>query len=104
MAEIYRVPRGVRTRGKDRLNYVAAHHVETLAALDAHAEATLKRAQAALDANSDVRTGRAQIVLEKGEVDRYIVLQDEHAVSIEYDHHNKRRKAPSPLRSAIRII
>lgn len=83
MAEIYRVPEGVRTRGRDRLNYVAAHHVDTAAALELHAAAIFERAAAKLARHRD--TGASQVVHERGDVDHYIVLVDDNALAIEFE-------------------
>lgn len=101
MAEIYKVPKGVKTRGKDRLNYVAAHHVETKAALAVAADAIEGRAKAILDASRE-RTGESQIEHTVGDVDHHIWLVDggNAAIPIEFYGH-KSGKAVSPLRKAI---
>ena len=104
MAEIYKRPQNVpiRLKGRDKLNFVVAHHAETQAELEVIAEATLARARGILDTDSKHRTGTSQIIHERGHVDHYITLVDEQAIDIEFDHQG--RKAPSPLRKAYRII
>lgn len=98
MAEIYKIPKGTYSRGRDRLNYVVAHHVETQAELEIKASALAAKAESILAAHRD--TGASQITHERGKVDHYVVLTDDHAISIEYDHQG--RKAPSPLRRALK--
>lgn len=100
MAEIFKIPPGVKTRGKDRINFVAAHHVDTKAALETHATALFNRAAANLTAHRD--TGAARITHERGIVDHYIVLNDDAAMSIEFGT-DKIKNPPSPLRKAVRI-
>lgn len=100
MAEIFKIPQGVKTRGKDRINYVAAHHIDTSAALEVHATAVFNRAVANLAAHRG--TGASHITHERGIVDHYIVLNDDAAMSIEFGT-DKIKNPPSPLRKAVRI-
>ena len=100
LAEIYKVPKGVRSRGRDKLNYVAAHHVETQSALEVVALETTAKAQAVLDA-SKVRTGASQVHHEAHDVDHYVVLESSQgfkdAYEVEFGHG---AKAVAPLRKA----
>ena len=96
MAEIYRVPQGAKSRGRDRLNYVVAHHAKTDAMLKLVATPVYERAKAILGAHRD--TGLSEIQFGKGDVDYYITLDDtkggNNARGIEH--------RVSPLRGAIK--
>lgn len=96
MAEIYRVPQGVKSRGRDRLNYVVAHHYETNAMLKILAKPIAARAKAILEAHRE--TGQSEIYLSKGDVDYYITLDDtKGGNNAGYIEHRV-----SPLRGAIK--
>lgn len=100
LAEIYKVPKGVRSRGRDKLNYVVAHHVETQAALEVVALEATAKGKAVLD-NSKVRTGASQVYHEAHDVDHYVVLESSHglkdAYAIEFAHGDQ---AVAPLGKA----
>lgn len=82
MAEVFR------HSGRRKLEYVVAVAKETQAALDRAATERGIEAEALLNARADERTGGAQIEIDQGDVDRYVVLDDENgegaALSIEY--------------------
>lgn len=98
MAEIYKIPQGTFSRGRDRLNFVAAHHEETGARLEIEADAVFSRAAAVLKKHR--YSGESHILHERGDVDHYIVLESEDAGYIEYANDD----AVSPLRKAIRVV
>lgn len=98
LAEIYKVPHGVVSRGRDKLNFVAAHHRDTGAELDKHAEAVTQRAKAVLAAHR--YTGESRIEHTQGWVDHYVSLVSEDAGYIEYANDD----AVAPLRRSIRVI
>ena len=94
MATIYRKPIGVRTRGRDRLNYVAAHHVVTAAMLTQEATPIYLRAKAILAAHRD--TGTSSIEHTVGDVDHYISIVDPQGDAPYIEH------TVSPLRKSVR--
>lgn len=100
LAEIYKVPKGVRSQGRDKLNYVVAHHVETQAALEVVALEATAKGKAVLD-TSKVRTGASQVHHEAHDVDHYVVLESSQgfkdAYEVEFGHG---AKAVAPLRKA----
>lgn len=80
MAKVYS-----RVRGK-KLEKVIAITEETQLALSEHAANAARRARA--DLTRHRYEGHSEILVEKGRVDRYVILSDErglwHAMSIEY--------------------
>lgn len=98
MAELYRTPKGMKTRGRDKLNYVAAHYVDTAAELRVHAEDIAGKAEGILNASRE-RTGASQIEHTVGDVDHYITLTSAtgDAWQVEFAHGEQ---AVAPLRKA----
>lgn len=75
MARLYRYPKGVTgARGEDPLAWVIARHVKVQAELQSIARRRAAIAEGVLAAHRD--SGDAEIIVEHGDVDWYVTLQD----------------------------
>lgn len=86
MAEVFKG----RIKQFKNVEEVVARHVTAQEALDKHALKLGIKAEKLLNQRASKRSGDSYIDIEKGHVDRYVVLNDERgygaAMSIEYGH------------------
>lgn len=89
------------TVSPERLNDIVSKTEEVQGRLDSEAAKRESRATAKLAAHRD--TGRATIRREKGLVDHYVVLDDPHAMQIEFGHNGYEQDRYSPERGHYKI-
>lgn len=75
----------VRLIGQRAMNRVISHQEGVKAAVYAEAKAIAGKASMRLERAKN-RTGDAQVIVKRGDVDSYVILDDPAALSIEFGH------------------